>query len=267
MPWERRFFKGDEVWIETDEEGEPVIEDGKVFMKYDDDPYAKIYKPYADKVGETGEEGKELWQVELEDRERELDRREEKLDTREKKLDRRAEALDEWEASLKEEGLVGEETKSRARDVGREGTEAPPSIQGMEPPEDDVVEFHTDGACSGNPGPAGFGVVYRHGDTYDEWSEYIGEGTNNIAELAAIQSALEAVEDRDQHVVVYTDSRYAIGVLTKGWNAKANTELIKEIRDLLDEFDNVEIKKVAGHAGHPLNERADDLATGSIEQA
>ncbi len=83
----------------------------------------------------------------------------------------------------------------------------------------------------------------------------------------AIQVALDVLEGCGRPVDIYTDSSYAIGVLTKGWKAKANTELIEDIKARLASFTpRPRLKKVKGHAGHPLNERADTLATGSLER-
>ena len=123
---------------------------------------------------------------------------------------------------------------------------------------------YTDGACTGNPGPAGSGwVVVAPGGSPVESYAYLGEGTNNIAELTAILRALHEVPP-DQPLVVYTDSQYAIGVLTKGWKAKANKELIEGIREELRGHTNVRFVYVPGHAGVPMNERADELAREAI---
>lgn len=119
----------------------------------------------------------------------------------------------------------------------------------------------TDGACSGNPGPGGFGVVLIWGKHRKEWAGYLGEEcTNNIAELSAIKHALEQITNRALPVDIHTDSNYSLGVLAKGWKAKANTELVEEIRTLLAQFAQVNFIKVAGHAGVPENERVDELA-------
>lgn len=120
-----------------------------------------------------------------------------------------------------------------------------------------TIVAYTDGACTGNPGPAGLGVVVLDKEGRTERSEFLGRGTNNIAELTAIQRALEMTAGP---VVIHTDSQYAIGVLNKGWKAKANAELIQEIRALLAQRRGVEFVYVRGHAGVPLNERADELA-------
>lgn len=269
MPWEQRFFKGDEVFVEVDEDGEPILEDGRVPMKYEDRHDVKIYHAHPANIAGDLDESKEAWRREIEEREAELDEREAELDTRKKKLDEREEALDAWERELKAHGLEGEpidgapeSTSDSGEDDGAD--EPPREIAELDPPEDDVVEIHTDGACSGNPGPCGFGAVVRTADDYRELYEFLGEGTNNVAELEGIRAALESVDDRSRPVRLYTDSRYAIGVLTQGWNAKANRELIEETRDLLATFDDVELRKVEGHAGHEVNEHADDLARRAV---
>jgi ribonuclease HI len=130
-----------------------------------------------------------------------------------------------------------------------------------------VVHIHTDGASSGNPGPAGIGVVLQYGPQRKEISEYIGEGTNNIAELRAIQRGLAAVKNRRLPVRVYTDSGYAYGVLALNWKPKKNTDLIAAIRRCMAEFEDLKLFKVRGHQGVEENERADELATSAIRQA
>jgi ribonuclease HI len=129
------------------------------------------------------------------------------------------------------------------------------------------ILIFTDGASSGNPGPAGIGVVLRFGKYEKEISEYIGLATNNIAELRAIQAGLLAVKKTDLPVRIFTDSRYAYGVLTLGWKAKANSELIESIKKTMNKFKNLEIVKVKGHAGDKGNERADFLATSAIKDS
>jgi len=136
-----------------------------------------------------------------------------------------------------------------------------------DPPSDRIVHIHTDGASSGNPGPAGIGVVLQCGSKRKEISEYIGEATNNIAELLAIQKGLTAVRNRRVAVRVYTDSGYALGVLSLNWKPKKNTELISAIRRQMAAFDDLKLIKVQGHCGVVENERADELATSAIRQA
>lgn len=132
----------------------------------------------------------------------------------------------------------------------------------------DVIAVWTDGACSGNPGPSGAGVLLIDNGTRRELSEYLGDGTNNIAELTAILRGLSMVDpgQRQRHVVVYTDSSYSIGVLSKPWKPKKNIELIAQIRELIKTFRHVRFHKVAGHSGIPENERTDVLATTAISR-
>lgn len=127
-----------------------------------------------------------------------------------------------------------------------------------------AIHVWTDGACSGNPGPAGLGVVIIDGEQRRELSEYLGEGTNNIAELMAILRGLEEVTDKRRPVIVYSDSAYSIGLLTQNWKAKANTELVMRLRALTKQFADLRFVKVAGHAGVELNERVDELARSAI---
>ncbi len=260
MPWDRRFFKGREVWIETDADGEPLVEEGRVFMKYRDAPDAKIYQPREENVSESPENDRARWIERLEAREEELNERENALDVREQKLEQRERALEQWEEQLKQHAVLEGSSPGSESEPGG----APDFVDQLDPPEAGIVEFHTDGACSGNPGPCGFGVVMRRGEEYAEWREYLGKGTNNIAELRAIESALESVDDRSATVRIHSDSRYAIGVLTKDWNVNANRSLVERIRERLVDFEDVEIEKIEGHAGHPLNERADRLARQAI---
>jgi ribonuclease HI len=135
-------------------------------------------------------------------------------------------------------------------------------------PEDaDAVIAFTDGACSGNPGPAGLGYFIRFPDGRRiEKGEPLGNGTNNIAELTAILRVLENVEDVHARIIIHTDSSYSIGVLTAGWKAKANQTLIATIKSALRKFSAVELRKVKGHAGIEENEIVDRLARESAEQ-
>ncbi|MBF0200201.1 MAG: ribonuclease HI [Desulfamplus sp.] len=131
-------------------------------------------------------------------------------------------------------------------------------------PPDNAVTIFTDGASSGNPGPSGIGAVLIYGKHEKEISEFIGESTNNIAELSAIQRALSQLKRRDLPVRLFTDSNYAIGMLTKEWKASRNRELIVDIKKLMAEFYDLKIMKIKAHAGFDGNERADMLATGAI---
>ncbi len=126
---------------------------------------------------------------------------------------------------------------------------------------------YTDGACTGNPGPSGSGfiVIGPDGEKLEGY-DYLGEGTNNIAELNGILRAIQLVPNDAPSVVVHTDSKYAIGVLTKPWKPKVNKELIEEIRRLIASRREVQLAYVPGHSGIPLNERADELAREAVSR-
>jgi ribonuclease HI len=133
------------------------------------------------------------------------------------------------------------------------------------------VEIFTDGACSGNPGPGGWGAILRYAGHEKELSGYEAQTTNNRMELMAAIKALEALKQSCK-VDVYTDSSYVQqGVMEwlKGWKAKGWPARIKN-KDLWLELDaqlqkhEVKFHWIRGHAGHPENERADELARKAI---
>jgi ribonuclease HI len=132
---------------------------------------------------------------------------------------------------------------------------------------ENAVLVYTDGACSGNPGPSGIGVVLCHGEHKKEISRYIGMATNNIAELEAIRTGLSVLKNRTLPVRVFTDSSYALGVLSKGWKASKNQELVATTKTLMAKFGNLKLIKVKGHAGHEENELADQLAVAAVKRA
>ena len=135
-----------------------------------------------------------------------------------------------------------------------------------------LVEIFTDGACSGNPGPGGYGAILRVGEHVKEISGGEANTTNNRMELMGVISALSALK-YPCDVVLTTDSKYVVDSVTKGWakgwKAKGwiksdkkpalNVDLWERLLDLL-EIHNVKFVWVKGHAGHPENERCDELA-------
>jgi len=140
---------------------------------------------------------------------------------------------------------------------------------------DEVVEIFTDGACRGNPGPGGWGVVFRcAGKEKELWG---GEAatTNNRMELTAVIRALEALP-RPSRVSLYTDSQYVQKGISewihswkrRGWktadkNPVKNEDLWRRLEELAARHE-VEWHWVRGHSGHPENERADQLANRGI---
>lgn len=135
-----------------------------------------------------------------------------------------------------------------------------------------TVRIYTDGACSGNPGPGGWGAVLEYGASVKELSGGEPHTTNNRMELTAVIESLRALK-RPCRVVLTTDSKYVVDAVTKGWAEKwrkngwmrtnkdkaLNPDLWEDLLDLL-KIHTVELKWVKGHAGHPQNERCDELA-------
>lgn len=131
------------------------------------------------------------------------------------------------------------------------------------------IEIFTDGSSKGNPGPGGYGIVMRYGEKEKEYSEGFRRTTNNRMELLAVIKGLEKLKRYDIPVIVYSDSKYVIDSIEKGWvfnwvktgfRGKKNEDLWRRYLDLHSKFD-IEYSWVKGHAGHPENERCDVLAT------
>ncbi len=129
-----------------------------------------------------------------------------------------------------------------------------------------TIRVYTDGASSGNPGPSGIGVLLIFDGYEKKISKYIGDATNNIAELEAIKTGIRELKKKDLPIRIFTDSGYAYGVLELGWKAKKNTKLISSIKKLMFQFKDIKILKIKGHAGHDGNEQADKLATSAIKK-
>ena len=123
-----------------------------------------------------------------------------------------------------------------------------------------AVHAYTDGASLGNPGPAGAGVVLLFREHRKEAAIYLGVTTNNVAELTAVLEALRLVKRRDVTVRVHSDSSYAIGVLDGSYRAKKNRDLVAAIHAEMRGFTDLRFVKVEAHVGIEWNERADALA-------
>lgn len=134
------------------------------------------------------------------------------------------------------------------------------------------VQLYTDGACSGNPGPGGWGAILRFGSVEKELSGGEENTTNNRMELTAVIMGLSALKEPCE-VTLVTDSKYVADGVTKGWaeswqkngwrkadkKPALNSDLWEKLLKLL-KVHKVEINWVKGHAGHPENERCDRLA-------
>jgi ribonuclease HI len=107
-------------------------------------------------------------------------------------------------------------------------------------------------------------VLVAPGGKLHEGFEYLGEATNNVAELMGIVRALEWTPASAPTIVVHTDSQYSIGVLQKGWKAKANQELVRLAKEKVSTR-HAKLVYVPGHRGVLLNERADELARRAVE--
>lgn len=145
----------------------------------------------------------------------------------------------------------------------------------MNPLRKKSVEIFTDGACSGNPGPGGWGALLRYQQVEKELSGFDPMTTNNRMEMAAVIEALRALKEPCD-VVICTDSQYLRNGITSwihkwkrnGWRTSGKEPVKnKDLWEALDEAaqsHSVEWKWVKGHAGHPENERCDALARQAI---
>ncbi|MCP4130597.1 MAG: ribonuclease HI [bacterium] len=139
------------------------------------------------------------------------------------------------------------------------------------------VHIYTDGACSGNPGPGGWGAVLKYGDHVKELSGGERDTTNNRMELQAVIEALKALKEKTE-LVITTDSTYVKNGITQwifnwvknNWKTASkksvkNKELWQELLKL-SKLHTIEWVWVKGHSGHPENERCDQLATSEIRR-
>lgn len=149
-----------------------------------------------------------------------------------------------------------------------------------------MIELYTDGASSGNPGPGGYGTILRtiytgsnpqfHGKLIEkEFSGGYRKTTNNRMELMAVIVGLEALKNPKQKVTIYSDSKYFIEAIEKGWiynwmkkgfAGKKNKDLWLRLMKAYEQHD-VSLVWIKGHAGHPLNERCDRLAVAASKDA
>lgn len=130
------------------------------------------------------------------------------------------------------------------------------------------IIIHTDGAAQGNPGKGGYGIVLQAGKHYKEISQGYRHTTNNRMELLAVIVALEAIKVDKANVLVVSDSKYVVDSVEKKWvfgwekknfAKKKNPDLWKRFLPAYRKH-KVSFKWIKGHAGHPMNERCDELA-------
>jgi ribonuclease HI len=155
---------------------------------------------------------------------------------------------------------------------------AGPSITDTSPRTDEVT-IYTDGGARYNPGPGGYGIVQIYNGERKELSGGYRLTTNNRMELMGCIVALRELEYRDKPVTLYSDSSYVVNGIVKGWakswrkrgwiksdkKPAVNPDLWAQLLDLVEDL-NITFKWVKGHAGHPMNERCDELAVACARQ-
>ncbi len=134
-----------------------------------------------------------------------------------------------------------------------------------------MVKIYTDGSSRGNPGPGGYGTVLTFGNHRKELSEGFRYTTNNRMELLAVIVGLEALKTEGQEVLIYSDSKYVVDSVEKGWiwgwqkkgfTGKKNPDLWQRFIKIYKKH-NVKFQWIKGHAGHAENEYCDQLAVAS----
>jgi ribonuclease HI len=137
-----------------------------------------------------------------------------------------------------------------------------------------MITIYTDGAAKGNPGPGGYGVVLKFQGHRKELSQGYKLTTNNRMELLAVITGLEAIKKDGWDVLIYSDSKYVVDAVEKGWiwqwekkgfKKKKNIDLWKRFIPLYKKH-KVKFKWLKGHAGNPENEICDYLAVRGAEQ-
>jgi len=136
-----------------------------------------------------------------------------------------------------------------------------------------MIEIYTDGAASGNPGPGGYGVILRSGAHYKELSGGFRLTTNNRMELLAVIEGLKSIKKTGQQVTVYSDSKYVVDSVEKGWvfgwvkkafKDKKNKDLWIQYLNL-HKLHQIKFIWIKGHNEHPENERCDRLAVAASQ--
>ena len=133
-----------------------------------------------------------------------------------------------------------------------------------------MIRIFTDGAWRRKDKAAGAGavIIWKDGKI-TAYQKYLGDVTNNCAELQAVRLGLTAVINEigtNHPICIYSDSTYAIGILTMDWKARANKELVAECLEIVKQFKNITFEWVKGHSKNRYNRLADILANVAIDQ-
>jgi ribonuclease HI len=136
-----------------------------------------------------------------------------------------------------------------------------------------LIKIYTDGASSGNPGPGAYAAILQYQGHSKELVQGFRKTTNNRMELSAVIAGLEALKKENQQIIIYSDSRYVVDAVEKGWLAgwvksgfknKKNPDLWQRFWNLYNKH-QITLQWVKGHAGNTYNERCDQLATKHIK--
>ncbi len=242
--WVRANFKGKPIWAQVDDAGEVVVEGGRVPIRYSDKPKTKIYRAGADRVQASADAPRELPDGVSADA-----------------------GGSAGKSSGKGSGFGSAGSRTQAQAAAAKQS-AERLLAGFR---DDAAVCFTDGACKGNPGPAGAGAVVMlpDGTTHERYAA-LGVATNNVGELSAIGLAIDILDEQgfpaESQAEICTDSKYTYGLLELGWKAKSNTELVAKLRRKISGR-KVRLHWVAGHVGIPENERADALANEGVNES
>ncbi len=237
--WIKVKFKEGRVWALCDESGQLLTERGRVPIRYQLAAGAKIYQAAAANISELAGAAPE------------------------ESADPPAGAAP---ATF---GKAGQRSGSQAEKAALHAK----NLLSLLP--DDTIICFTDGASRGNPGAAAAAFMIKWPADMDKKSikdgRFLGENTNNFAELTAVKMALTCLKGAKipagQNIAILTDSKYVHGLFTSSWQAKANSELVSEIKMLLKNWPKARFHWVPGHAGVEGNEIVDALANEMLDKA
>ena len=213
MLWKPALFKGKKVWAEVDEVDALVVQNGLVGIRYSTKEGSSVYRASSRNLQLESGASKSLSSgVEV----------------------KKTSETSKTSKIRKKFGSAGTRTASQKSAAQKDVRDF---LEGLSK---DTIRCFTDGSCVGNPGPSGTGVYIQLGEKEIKHYRYLGEGTNNKAELSAVYDALTLLEkesvSNETPIVVCTDSQYVVGILTKNWKAKANRELVLDLRKLVRLF-------------------------------